>query len=294
MEDTADTADTRRLSIGQVARLAGVTPKTLRHYDRLGVLRPAAVDPVTGYRWYRPEQVERVRLVRRLRALELPLEDVRRLLALHDAGDKGDNGDDGDAFRAALAEHRRRIDARVTRLRGILHTIDHALTDPEGTVMSSAATAAGIDAELHRRLGADLFNDTWRLMELEDRSPADDVLMIHQAHASAYHWLQVGTPGNVARSHWLCSRVYCVAGRAEPALFHARLVLSTCQEHGIGDWDLAFAYEALARAYAVAGDRDEARRHADQARLAAGDITTDEDRDLLLSDLETIPGLAAS
>jgi DNA-binding transcriptional MerR regulator len=276
--------DVRRLSIGQVARLAGVTPKTLRHYDRLGVLRPAAVDPVTGYRWYRPEQVERVRLVRRLRALELPLEDVRRLLALLDVGD------DGDAFRAALAEHRRRIDARVTRLRGILHTIDHLLTDTEDPIMSAPASSAVLDADLHRRLGADLFNDTWRLMELEDRSPADEVLMIHQAHASAYHWLQVGTPSNVARSHWLCSRVYCVAGRAEPALFHARLVLSTCQDNGIGDWDLAFAYEALARAYAVAGDRDEARRHADQARLAAGDITTDEDRELLLSDLETIPG----
>ncbi|WP_162606106.1 hypothetical protein, partial [Jiangella aurantiaca] len=146
-----------------------------------------------------------------------------------------------------------------------------------------------IDPALHRRLGADLFNDTWRLMELEDRSPDDDVLMIHQAHASAYHWLQVGTPQNVARSHWLCSRVYCVVGRAEPALFHARLVLSTCQENGIGDWDLAFAYEALARAYAVAGDHDEARRHAEQARLASGDITTDEDREWLLSDLETIP-----
>lgn len=276
--------DARRLSIGQVARLAGVTPKTLRHYDRIGVLRPADVDPVTGYRWYLPAQVEQVRLVRRLRALELPLEEVRRLLALLDLGD------DGDAFRSALAEHRRLIDARVTRLRGILHTIDHALTDEEWTTMSAAAAPAVLDPELHRRLGAELFNDTWRLMELEDRSPADDVLMIHQAHASAYHWLQVGTPQNVARSHWLCSRVYCVVGRSEPALFHARLVLSTCQENDIGDWDLAFAYEALARAYAVAGDHGEARRHAEQARLASGDITTDEDREWLLSDLETIPG----
>jgi DNA-binding transcriptional MerR regulator len=224
--------DARRLSIGQVARLAGVTPKTLRHYDRLGVLRPADVDPDTGYRWYVPAQVEQVRLVRRLRALELPLEDVRRLLDL--VGDR-------DAFRSALAEHRRRIDARVTRLRGILHTIDHALTDEEWT-MSAPAEPDVLEPEVHRRLGADLFNDTWRLMELEDRSPADDVLMIHQAHASAYHWLQVGTPQNVARSHWLCSR-----------------------------------------------DHDEAARHIAQARLASADITTDEDRELLLSDLETIP-----
>jgi hypothetical protein len=83
--------------------------------------------------------------------------------------------------------------------------------------------------------------------------------------------------------------VYCVLGRGEPALYHARFVLDICQRHGIGDWDLAFAYEALARAHAVAGDRDESRRWLEQARLASVDITEDDDRELLLGDLETIP-----
>src|SRR5262249_34692024 len=109
-----------QLPIGQAARLAGVTAKALRHYDRIGLLRPTAVDGATGDRRDAPEQVGQAGLIRRLRALELPLEEVRRLLAL--AGDP-------EAFRAALATHRRRIDARLTRLRGILHTLDHALTD---------------------------------------------------------------------------------------------------------------------------------------------------------------------
>src|SRR5690242_9593002 len=95
----------RQVPIGQAARLAGVTAKALRHYDRIGLLRPSTVDESTGYRRYAPEQVEQARLIRRLRALELPLDEVRRLLAL--AGDT-------EAFRAALATHRRRIDARVT------------------------------------------------------------------------------------------------------------------------------------------------------------------------------------
>lgn len=145
----------------------------------------------------------------------------------------------------------------------------------------------GDDDELHRHWGKTLFNATWRLMEQEDRTAADDALMIHQAHASAYHWMMAGTPANVARGHWQCSRVYCVVGRAEPALYHARLVLETCREHGIGDWDLAFAYEALARAYALAGDSEEARRLVEQARLV--EIAEDDDRELLLADLETIP-----
>jgi hypothetical protein len=56
------------------------------------------------------------------------------------------------------------------------------------------------------------------------------------------------------------------------------------------DWDLAFAYEALARAQAVAGDAGLAREFTDRALAATEDIADDEDRDLVLADLETIPG----
>jgi len=140
----------------------------------------------------------------------------------------------------------------------------------------------------HRQLGVDLFNGSWTLMEQSDRTPDDDVLMIHMAHASAYHWLQVGAPENIARSHWQCSRMYAVLGRSEPAIYHARLVLEVCEQNDIGDWDLAFAYEALARAYAVAGNSAESARWLTRAQAASGDITDEEDRDLLLTDLATI------
>jgi ubiquinone/menaquinone biosynthesis C-methylase UbiE len=83
--------------------------------------------------------------------------------------------------------------------------------------------------------------------------------------------------------------VYAVLGRSEPALWHARKVLDICEQEGIGDWDLAFAHEALARAHAVAGDADEAKRWLEQARNAAAEIAADEDRELVLADLETIP-----
>ena len=65
----------------------------------------------------------------------------------------------------------------------------------------------------HRQLGVDLFNGTWKLLDKPDRTADEDALLIHMAHASAYHWLQVGKPENFARSHWLCSRVYSVLGR---------------------------------------------------------------------------------
>jgi hypothetical protein len=143
-----------------------------------------------------------------------------------------------------------------------------------------------------RLLAAQLFNETWRLMGLPDRTQDDTSRMIGAAHASRFHWSQVPghTPAHLARGDWLISRVYAELRRAEPALYHARLVLDTCLENGIGDWDLAFAYEALARAHAVAGERGRAREYTDQALAAAKDIAQDPDRELLLGDLETIPG----
>src|SRR3954464_1947812 len=107
------------------------------------------------------------------------------------------------------------------------------------------------------------------MMRQDDRSAADDDRMLHAAHASRHHWGEVGTPANLARGEWQCSRVYAVLGRAEPSLHHAHRVLEICEQHGIADWDLAFAYEALARAHAVAGDAAATETALAEARRAA-------------------------
>lgn len=144
------------------------------------------------------------------------------------------------------------------------------------------------EAALHRRWAVELFNDVWRLLETEDRTADEDAQMVHQAHASLYHWLQCGTANNAARGEWQCSRVYSVLHRSEPAVYHANRVVDICRRNGIGDWDLAFGYEALARANLVAGNTDEARRWFDHAQLAGEHIAEDEDRELLRADLATI------
>ena len=144
----------------------------------------------------------------------------------------------------------------------------------------------------HRAIGIDLFNRTWELMGKRDRSVEDDDAMLHMAHASAHHWRAEGTGAtahNLARSEWQVSRVYTVLGRGEPAGYHARRCLEICQLNAIGDWDLAYAYEALARAASVAGDQAAAAGYVEQAR--AVEIAEDEDRDAVLADLATIPGV---
>lgn len=151
-------------------------------------------------------------------------------------------------------------------------------------------TSEPMDADAERRLGVALFNATWTYLEKEDRTREDDDAMLHMTHASAHHWRQVGKPENFARSEWQCSRVYATLRRAEPCLHHARRALEICEEHGLGDFDLAFSYEALARGHAIAGDNERARAYTEQALAAADEIALDGDRELLLTDLETIPG----
>jgi hypothetical protein len=138
-----------------------------------------------------------------------------------------------------------------------------------------------------RQRGVELFNATWELLG----SRADDDRMLHMAHASRFHWGQAPEckPENLARGEWLVSRVYSVLGRAEPAIWHARRCLDHCEENGIGDWDLAYAYEALARAHAVAGDA-EAAEWKTKARAAGDEIADAEDREHFDKDYATLSG----
>ncbi|NUW04776.1 MerR family transcriptional regulator [Streptomyces sp. CAI 127] len=73
------------VTIGEFARLSRLSAKALRRYDELGLLRPALVDPVNGYRYYDPAQVEGARLVAWLRRIGMPLNRIGRVVAL-DAG----------------------------------------------------------------------------------------------------------------------------------------------------------------------------------------------------------------
>jgi hypothetical protein len=147
------------------------------------------------------------------------------------------------------------------------------------------------DLDRHRRFAVDCFNRTWELLDRKKRTKAEDDEMIHTAHASRYHWGEIGAPVNFARGEWQISRVYAVLKRAEPALYHARRCLDICQKNGIGDFDLAYAYEALARASAVAGKKDDTERYAALGKGAGEKIAERDDREHFFADLKTIPSL---
>ena len=89
--------------------------------------------------------------------------------------------------------------------------------------------------EYHREEAVKCFNGTWDLIDNKNRTHADDVNMIHMAHASRYHWGQIGTALEFSRGEWQISRVYSLLrmGRAhcsmpgKPSAYFRKTVLVT-------------------------------------------------------------------
>jgi hypothetical protein len=142
--------------------------------------------------------------------------------------------------------------------------------------------------EEHKKFAVSLFNLTWSLLDKTDRTRQEEDKMIHAAHASRYHWGEIGTPIEFERGEWQISRVYSTLGRSEPALFHAKRCLDICKENSIGDFDIAFAYEAMARALSIAGEKAKCKKNLQLATQAAEKIKKQEDKNYFLSELKTI------
>jgi hypothetical protein len=145
-----------------------------------------------------------------------------------------------------------------------------------------------ISLEQHKQFAIELFNNTWDMLEKNDRSDYDDIRMIHMAHTSLYHWSYVGEAVNMTRGEWLVSRVYCSVGLLESAEYHAHKSLSICLNNNIGDIDLAFAYEAFTRIYALKLHQEDFNKYQALAFEASKQITSINNRDYFIGELEKI------
>jgi DNA-binding transcriptional MerR regulator len=106
--------------IGEFSNLSGVSTKTLRFYDEIGLLRPATVDPRTRYRHYHPQQLEELASIIALKSLGVPLAAVRDLLS--PAGT-------GKSRRELLSELRRAIEQSIQDATQTLHCVNAALDE---------------------------------------------------------------------------------------------------------------------------------------------------------------------
>src|ERR1700726_4450562 len=153
-----------RVTIGEFSRASHLSVKTLRHYHEVGLLEPSAVDPGNGYRYYAQDQIPLAQVIRRLRGLQMPVAEVKSVLAAPDP----------EARNRLIVAHLSRLEgdlartrAAVLELRGLLERPETPRAVEHRTVPATAAIAiqATVDredllawwqgalGELHRILG---------------------------------------------------------------------------------------------------------------------------------------------
>jgi tetratricopeptide (TPR) repeat protein len=129
----------------------------------------------------------------------------------------------------------------------------------------------------------------WKLLEKTDRTPAEDEEMECAAFASLYHWLQAGTQVHHQRGEWLIAHVYTILGEAESALKHANrcLELTEAYKNQMEDFDIAYAYEGMARANALSGNIEAAEKFLGLAESAGEEISDAESKKIFMGDLNS-------
>jgi uncharacterized protein YndB with AHSA1/START domain len=144
------------------------------------------------------------------------------------------------------------------------------------------------EGDWHRRQGVEANNAAQDLLE-RPRTPEGDEDLLRHAYAAAYHWQRAtgATPENEARGSYLVSRALVATGQAERGLVSADRVLAICTEHGLADFDLAYAHEARSRALSALGKTQEAASEAALARAVP--VADAEDREILQRDLADLP-----
>lgn len=142
--------------------------------------------------------------------------------------------------------------------------------------------------DAHKFFSADCFNKTWSLIEKPVRTPEEDEQMIQLTQASLYHWSQRPdcTPRNVSVGYWQASRVYALAGEPDTSRKYGQLCLDYAKDEP--PFCKAYAYEALARAEMVAGNKEVMLKHLQEAQKLTESVTDAESKKFLTDDLATI------
>ena len=157
-------------SIGEFARHGRVSVRMLRHYDAIGLIRPACVDPDTGYRFYQASQLDELNRVIALKDLGFTLQQVQEILE-----DKVTAAELRGMLKLRRAEIQARIEAETTRLARVearLMTIeDEARVPADGVIIKRLApvrvaeltgVAAGYEPEAITPVIQPLYHDLWQ------------------------------------------------------------------------------------------------------------------------------------
>ncbi len=128
------------LTVAQVCRVAGVTPRTLHYYDEIDLLEPTEVGE-NGYRYYDERALLRLQQILLYRELEIPLGEIKRILGRSEFD-----------ILSALAQHRSALEARIGRMQRLLATVDETIEHiREERPMDQARIFSGFNKEEQER-----------------------------------------------------------------------------------------------------------------------------------------------
>jgi MerR family transcriptional regulator, thiopeptide resistance regulator len=123
-------------TVKQLSKLAGVTPRTLHHYDAIGLLKPSRVGE-NGYRYYGEDALLRLQQILFFRELDIPLDDIKKIMGRRDFDVLG-----------ALQSHKDALNKQVARLNRLIHTVDNTINHLKGNnIMSEKAYFEGFNEE---------------------------------------------------------------------------------------------------------------------------------------------------
>ena len=114
------------------------------------------------------------------------------------------------------------------------------------------------EGDWHRAQGITCNNSIWDLLGAE-QTPERDEELLRRAYASVYHWARAArrVPANGVRGDYMLGKAHLAVGMPERALHYADRTMAGCVEHGLVDFDLAYAHEIRARALGALGRTDE-------------------------------------
>jgi len=142
----------------------------------------------------------------------------------------------------------------------------------------------------HRYFSAQCFNGAWDLIDKADRTPQEDEEMIRLNQASIWHWTQREdcTPTHMSTGYWQASRIYAILGQVDNARRYGQLCLDASQGEDVPPFYLGYAYEALARTEAVAGNHAKTEQYLNEAQKTAEQVSDPDSKKWLLDDLGTV------
>jgi hypothetical protein len=142
--------------------------------------------------------------------------------------------------------------------------------------------------EAHKYFAQSTNGRVWELLQKTNRSPSEEDEMLHAAHACAYHWQFAGTAVHQQRGEWLISHIHVVLGHGNEALRHAQrcFELTEANRNLMQDFDIAYAFEGMARAQALLGDHHIAKEFLLLAEQAGNAIADEEDKSIFMGDLD--------